>query len=80
MTVEDTRMKKIVDLKSFILRVVGCGHALMLFELVELVEPVEALKLIPFRGFYISRVSIGRSINDLNDLDRLAIFRNNIMS
>ena len=56
MTVEDTRMKKIADVKSFMLRVVGCVDAVKLFELVEQVEPVEAMILIPFRGFYISRV------------------------
>ena len=48
MTVEDTRTKKITDLKSFMLRFGRCVDAVLLFELGDPVEPVEALTLIPF--------------------------------
>ena len=58
MIVEDTRMKKIVDLKCFILSVNGCVETVLLFEPVEPVEPVEALNWILIEGFYISRVQL----------------------
>lgn len=77
MIVVDTTMKKIIDVQSFILRVVECGDAVLLFELVEpveAVEPVDELKLIPFGQFYIASVHLAGLLITSIDPDILGLF------